>query len=110
MRCKIKKYLLPFSILSLLTPALSFVSSLAYLTLGILEITVLQLTQGGAVSLLTLLCFLVLNLIFLFICVCCTIYSVQALQKNRTIKNIFCIIFSIIGLFLLLLYWILSLI
>ena len=108
MRRKIKDHLLPFSIFAFLTPVLSVASALSYYVIGVMEVAALNLPRGGVVALLTLGCFVILNLLFLILDLLCSIYAISALKTQKNGKHICCTVFSLLGLLLSIILWILA--
>ena len=106
MRRFIKNHPLLSPILSLLTPLFTLLTAAAYYVIGVLEFHYLYLTRGGIIAMLTMVCFAVLNLLFIGLDLCSSYYAVCHLKKEKTTKHILCAVFSILGLIGCLFLWI----
>ena len=106
MRRLIRNHLLPCSILALLMPLFTLVTSAAYYVIGMVKYHMLYLPRGGVAAILTLLCYLVLNLLYLAWDSFCCYESIRKIRTQKSTKTVLCLILSLIGLITCIILWI----
>jgi len=97
MRRFIKNHLLLSGILALLTPLFTLITSAAYFVIGLVEFNMLYLPRGGVAAILTLLCYLILNLLYLELDLYCLYESIRKLRTEKNTKTLLTLIFAILG-------------
>ena len=108
MRRFIKNHLLLSGILALLTPLFTLITSAAYFVIGLVEFNMLYLPRGGVTAILTLLCYLVLNLLYIELDLYCLYESIRKLRTEKNTKTLLSLIFGLLGFIGCIVLWIVT--
>lgn len=107
---KMQRHPLAAGILAFLAPFFSVASMFSYLAVALVAYASLPLESGSTAGWLILICFFVLNLFFLLLCVSALRFALPAVRQKPEKKVVVSAVLSILGLLLFTALWIIAVI